>query len=295
MYNRIVVTVQATNISPAWIEQLVDGGRLVVPLRMRGMTRTVAFVRHCDRLVSDGFELCGFVPMQGIGENHVRLVLLHDTVGEEVGLRLNGHPEPDAETVRAALVTPPVKAWSGVTLAGNESIEHLRTVFDNLPLLTGKPAARTRGLVSPISPHRIPALVDGGTFAYRTVRATDDPDRFELGVTGHGPYAKETADRWSNRSRCGTANTSATAPTSRSSRRARQRTGYPRAAHRPAAHSDHDHVAVAAPPRPVLRDHIQHLNKEALEMAPATRTSVAPLAGWDFDLDIESPRSWPNC
>ncbi len=30
-------------------------------------------------------------------------------------------------------------------------------------------------------------------------------------------------------------------------------------------------------------------------MAPATRTSVAPLAGWDFDLDIESPRSWPNC
>ncbi len=159
------------------------------------MTRTVAFVRHCDRLVSDGFELCGFVPMQGIGENHVRLVLLHDTVGEEVGLRLNGHPEPDAETVRAALVTPPVKAWSGVTLAGNESIEHLRTVFDNLPLLTGKPAARTRGLVSPISPHRIPALMDGGTFAYRTVRATDDPDRFELGVTGHGPYAKETADR----------------------------------------------------------------------------------------------------
>ncbi|MDX3850223.1 methyltransferase, FxLD system [Streptomyces sp. AK02-01A] len=198
-YDRILVTVQAADIPPAWTEQLVDGGRLVVPLRMRGMTRTVAFMRHGDRLVSDGFELCGFVPMQGIGENRVRLVLLHEAEGEEVGLRLDGHPEPDAEALRAALVTPPVKAWSGVTLAGNESNEHLdiwlTTVFDNLPLLAGKPAARTRGLVASISPHGIPTLVDGGTFAYRTVRATDDPDRFELGVIGHGPHAKEIADR----------------------------------------------------------------------------------------------------
>ncbi|MFD7897188.1 hypothetical protein [Streptomyces sp. NPDC059743] len=96
-YDRIVVTVQAADIPPAWIEQLVNGGRLVVPLQIRGMTRTVAFVCHGDRLVSDGFELCGFVLMQGIGENRVQLVLLHDTEGEEVGLRLDGHPETDAE------------------------------------------------------------------------------------------------------------------------------------------------------------------------------------------------------
>ncbi|MEU3185146.1 hypothetical protein ABZ707_13230 [Streptomyces sp. NPDC006923] len=35
-YDRILVTVQAADIPPAWTEQLVDGGRLVVPLRMRG-------------------------------------------------------------------------------------------------------------------------------------------------------------------------------------------------------------------------------------------------------------------
>lgn len=47
-YDRIIVTVQAADIPPAWIHQLNDGGRLVVPLRMRGMTRTVAFVRDAN-------------------------------------------------------------------------------------------------------------------------------------------------------------------------------------------------------------------------------------------------------
>ncbi|WP_318842154.1 methyltransferase, FxLD system [Streptomyces marincola] len=197
-YDRVIVTVQAADIPPAWRDQLVEGGRLVVPLRMRGMTRTVAFVRRGHRLVSDGFELCGFVPMQGAGENRVRLVLMHDVEGEEVGLRLDGHPEPDAGALRAALNTPRVETWSGVTLAGDESNEHLdlwlTTVFDNLPLLTGKPAARARGLVASISPHGIPTLVEGDSFAYRTVRPTDDPDRFELGVIAHGPRAHAVGD-----------------------------------------------------------------------------------------------------
>jgi len=198
-YDRIIVTVQAADIPPAWIHQLNDGGRLVVPLRMRGMTRTVAFVRNGEHLVSDGFELCGFVPMQGAGENRVRLVLLHDTEGEEIGLRLDDHPEPDAKSLRAALHAPRVEAWSGVTLAGDESKEHLdlwlTAVFDNLPLLTAKPAARARGLVASISPLGIPTLVQDDSFAYRTVRPTDDPDRFELGAIGHGPCAQEVADR----------------------------------------------------------------------------------------------------
>ncbi|MCX4582475.1 methyltransferase, FxLD system [Streptomyces sp. NBC_01481] len=198
-YDRIIVTVQAADIPPAWIEQLVDGGRLVVPLRMRGMTRTVALVRHSDHLVSDSVELCGFVPMQGAGENRVRLVLLHDITGEEVGLRLDGHPEPDVDALRAALRTSRAEAWSGVTLAGNESNEHLdlwlTTALDNLPLLAGTPAARERGLVASISPLGVPTLVDGDSFAYRSVRRTDTPERFELGAIGHGPQGQKVAER----------------------------------------------------------------------------------------------------
>lgn len=198
-YDRVLVTVQAADIPPAWTEQLVDGGRIVVPLRMRGMTRTVALVHHGDQLLSDSVELCGFVPMQGVGENRVRLVLLHDAEGEEVGLRLDGHPEPDADGLRAALRSPSVKAWSGVTLAGDESSEHLdmwlTTALDNLPLLAATPAARERGLVASASPLGVPTLVDGDSFAYRTVRRTENPDRFELGAIGHGPQGQKVAER----------------------------------------------------------------------------------------------------
>ncbi|MBM9509187.1 methyltransferase, FxLD system [Actinacidiphila acididurans] len=200
-YDRIVVTVQAADIPPAWVRQLTPGGRLVVPLRMRGMTRTVAFVRdgESDRLVSDGFELCGFVPMQGAGENRVRLAVLHDVAGEEIALRLDGHPEPDTSALARALATARSAVWSGVMLGGSESTEHLdlwlATALDNLPLMAAKPGARTRGLVASASPIGIPTLVDGGSFAYRTTRATDVEDRYELGAIGHGPRGRELAER----------------------------------------------------------------------------------------------------
>jgi protein-L-isoaspartate(D-aspartate) O-methyltransferase len=198
-FDRIILTVQAADIPPAWSGQLKDGGRLVVPLRMRGMTRTVAFVREGDRLVSDGFELCGFVPMQGAGENRVRLAVLHVAAGEEIALRLDGHPEPDAKSLSAALHSQRVTLWSGVTLGGSESNEHLdlwlTTALDNLPLLAAKPGARERGLVASASPLGVPTLVDGGSFAYRTVRATDIEDRYELGAIGHGPDGRRLCER----------------------------------------------------------------------------------------------------
>ncbi|MEV7394074.1 methyltransferase, FxLD system [Streptomyces sp. NPDC091215] len=198
-FDRIIVTVQAADIPSSWLHQLTTGGRLVVPLRMRGMTRTVAFVRDDHRLISDGFELCGFVPMQGTGENRMQVALIHDVEGEEIGLRLDDHPQPDTKALAEALHMPRHEAWSAVVLAGDESNEHLdlwlTTALDNLPLMAAKPAARQRGLVASASPLGIPTLVDGDSFAYRTVRRTEDPDRFELGAIGHGPRAQDVAER----------------------------------------------------------------------------------------------------
>ncbi|MEU5547267.1 methyltransferase, FxLD system [Streptomyces sioyaensis] len=199
-YDRIVVTVQAADIPPAWIEQLTNGARLVVPLRMRSMTRTVAFVRDGDRLVSDGFEQCGFVPMRGAGENRMRLAVLHDEEGAEVALRLDaGHAEPDTEALRAALRSQRAEAWSGVTVGGEESKEHLdlwlTTALDNLPVMAAKVGARQRGIVAAASPIGLPAFVDGGSFAYRTTRPTDLEDRYELGAIGHGPDGRTVAER----------------------------------------------------------------------------------------------------
>lgn len=64
-YDRMLAAVGLWDVPAAWWEQLREGGRLVVPLRWRGQTRSVALTRHGDTLVSEGMELCGFVPIIG--------------------------------------------------------------------------------------------------------------------------------------------------------------------------------------------------------------------------------------
>ncbi|MGH3813578.1 MAG: methyltransferase domain-containing protein [Pseudonocardiaceae bacterium] len=66
-YDRIVVTAGAWDLPPAWVDQLAAGGRLVVPLRMRGLTRSFAFEREDRYCRSRSIEDCGYVPMRGAG------------------------------------------------------------------------------------------------------------------------------------------------------------------------------------------------------------------------------------
>lgn len=196
-FDRIIVTVGAADIPPAWTEQLAPGGRLVVPLRVRGQTRSIAFERRNDHLVSLDYQLCGFVPIRGAGENRERLILLH---GEDVGLRLDGGQQVDDEALRDALTRPHSEEWSGVMVGGDEPFDDLdlwlATVLPGYGLLTATPAARERGLVASASPAGISTLIDGGTFAYRTVRPAD-PERttFEFGAYAHGPHADRAAQQ----------------------------------------------------------------------------------------------------
>ncbi|WP_405059824.1 methyltransferase, FxLD system [Kribbella sp. NBC_01505] len=66
-YDRIVVTVTAWDIPPAWVDQLRPGGRIVVPLRLGGQTRSIAFEEVEGHLESSSAVMCGFVNMQGAG------------------------------------------------------------------------------------------------------------------------------------------------------------------------------------------------------------------------------------
>lgn len=196
-YDRIIVTVGAWDIPPAWTEQLGDGGRLVVPLRTRGLTRSIVFEAEDGRLVSRGYEMCGFVPMQGAGENRVRLVLLH---GEDVGLRLDDTQRVNAEALRQALRQPRAEVWSGATIGGYESWDQLdlwlATVLPDYALLTAKPSARDQGIVATASPMGTSTLLNGDSFAYRALRPLDaERTRFEFGAIGHGPDAHEAAQR----------------------------------------------------------------------------------------------------
>ncbi|MGW0827742.1 methyltransferase, FxLD system [Streptomyces sp. NPDC002845] len=199
-YDRIIVTVGAWDIPPAWLDQLTEDGRLVVPLRVRGLTRSIAFEREDGHLVSQGYELCGFVPMQGAGEYRVRLALLHDEKGEEVGLRLDDGQRADTERLREAMAQPHAEVWSKVTIGGMEPFDNLdlwlATVLPDFALLTATVAARDKGLVPSASPMGIPTLIDGGSFSYRTVRPLGDEwTTFEFGAYGHGPHAQKDAER----------------------------------------------------------------------------------------------------
>jgi protein-L-isoaspartate(D-aspartate) O-methyltransferase len=64
-YDRIILTVGAWDIAPAWREQLAEDGRLVIPLSLNGPQQSIAFIRSGSRLESVSIHGCGFIPLRG--------------------------------------------------------------------------------------------------------------------------------------------------------------------------------------------------------------------------------------
>lgn len=65
-YDRIELTIGTSDISPAWRDQLADGGLLVVPLWLRvGVQVSVAFRRDGDALRGESVRDCGFQRLRG--------------------------------------------------------------------------------------------------------------------------------------------------------------------------------------------------------------------------------------
>jgi len=196
-YDRIIVTVEAWDIPPTWVDQLAEGGRLVVPLRMRGLTRSIVFEREGRYLASRGYELCGFVPMQGAGERQERLVLLD---GDAVSLRVDDGQPLDTDRLREALAQPRVQAWSQVTAGPGERFDGLHLwlalAVPGFCLLTAQREAVDRGIVAHAWPLGVPTAVVGGSFAYLGLRPlTPERQRFEFGAYAHGPDADTLAHR----------------------------------------------------------------------------------------------------
>ena len=64
-YNRIVVTAGAREVAPAWIDQLAEGGRMVVPLiNLHGDGMAVMFEMNEGVLDARSGRPCGFVPLR---------------------------------------------------------------------------------------------------------------------------------------------------------------------------------------------------------------------------------------
>ena len=193
-YDRIIVTVGAWDIPTAWFDQLKPGGRLVVPLRWRGQT-------PCGRLRPYGDPL-------GVGLGRAVRLRPHDRPGRRTHRHHRrgwpGRPplgrRPDHRPRSTARRSRPARhdVWSGVTLGPNQPFDgvwlRLTATEPGTCRIAAEQAAVDSGHCTPANPARSPAVVDGASLAYFTLRRLGDHRLWELGATGHGadgPYLAE--------------------------------------------------------------------------------------------------------
>jgi methyltransferase of FxLD system len=75
-YDRIELSVGASDLSPAWAVQLRDDGRLVVPLWLGVTDVSVAFRKHGETFFSESLVSCGFLRLRGAESDERKWVSL---------------------------------------------------------------------------------------------------------------------------------------------------------------------------------------------------------------------------
>jgi protein-L-isoaspartate(D-aspartate) O-methyltransferase len=210
-YDRIMVTFGAYDVPPAWTSQLAENGRLLVPLQLRGLSRTIAFEKADDHLVSYTSKLFGFVPVQGAGAHEATLIVMRDG---EVTFRFDEAPTFDPNQLKDVFDTPRTEVWSGATIGRTEPWDTvhlwLATAFPGFCRVVLDKSKNT-GLISPPGSHTAAsAVVDGDSFAYITTRGAADAPEVEFGAHAYGPHADELAEQlaeqlriWANEHRGG--------------------------------------------------------------------------------------------
>lgn len=190
----ILVTVGAWDLSPSWLGQLSPEGRIVVPLRMNGITRSITFRREADHLVSTSAEVCGFVPMQGSGASDERIFLLPDAHGHNVKLRFDGDVPRDINLLDGVLTTERSEVWSGVTIQHGVSFADLHLWlasflpgFCKLAVDEGTELAAERKTWFPFG------AVQGDSFAYLSVRPALGGAGVEFGARAYGQHGEAVA------------------------------------------------------------------------------------------------------
>lgn len=88
-YDRVILTVGTADIAPAWIGQLRERGRIVLPIWLRTSQVSAALEKQGDVLYSLSLRPCGFMAIRGSLAGDDRFVRLQD------GVFVSGHRSPE--------------------------------------------------------------------------------------------------------------------------------------------------------------------------------------------------------
>jgi protein-L-isoaspartate(D-aspartate) O-methyltransferase len=201
-FDRVIVTAGAWDLAPAWLAQLGPGGRIVLPLSVRGIQLCVALEREAGHWRSRSACRCGFIRMAGAFAGPESFVPL----GPQPGLHVQadeGRPL-DADALYAVLSGPATDVPAGVQVVGlgelGEADLWLTVTEPDLIRLTITGGGPVRDALLPLLPFG--AMADPGTVSdaggagdlgvvallpVRLPSARRRYGEFEVAVRGFGP------------------------------------------------------------------------------------------------------------
>jgi protein-L-isoaspartate(D-aspartate) O-methyltransferase len=227
-YDRIVLTVGSDDVRPEWVAQLAPGGRLLLPLAVRGSQLSTALDLGPDGVLRcDSVRSCAFIRLRGAAASPdaSRLVA-------ELGVAIqtpDDLPEPDLKAVAAALADPreqrptlvplgAVDVWDGfgLWLALTEpgvcrllAVEQETDLPDDL-LPLGSMSGTVALSSSPVDPSAEPADAPGLAAVVLAERPAPGPGAVAVREFGPGGAALadrllDALDRWAAAGRPGAA------------------------------------------------------------------------------------------
>ncbi|MFI6806418.1 methyltransferase, FxLD system [Streptomyces luteogriseus] len=201
-YDRIIATVGAHGVPQAWLQQLAQGGRLLVPQRLKGtVSRSIAYEQRDGRWVSLGSEMNTFMPLRrGIADDDRRVIPL--STDGTVRLQAPAGLNIDADALAGVLDQPRTEEWTGMTVRAMESPEWMELFLTcSLPsgLIRMLFPQSAKGTLLTEDPYpSSTAVIDKGAVTYLARRLSEKrtPEGgklWEFGVIGHGPGSDELA------------------------------------------------------------------------------------------------------